>query len=64
MIKLIFLGDIVAKGGRKAISRFLPEFKEKYYKFYDSVSFISSTLGSIVACNMITPFVRGHAILS
>jgi len=30
VIKLIFLGDIVAKGGRKAISRFLPEFKEKY----------------------------------
>lgn len=30
MIKAIFLGDIVAKGGRKALHRFLPEFKDKY----------------------------------
>jgi metallophosphoesterase (TIGR00282 family) len=30
VIKVLFLGDIVAKGGRKGIQRYLPEFKEKY----------------------------------
>jgi len=30
VIKVLFLGDVVAKGGRKALHRFLPEFKTKY----------------------------------
>ncbi|MEI6079271.1 MAG: TIGR00282 family metallophosphoesterase [bacterium] len=29
-MKVLFLGDVVAKGGRKALHRFLPEFKTKY----------------------------------
>lgn len=33
-------------------------FQEDYYKFADGVSFISSTIGSIVSCNIITPILR------
>lgn len=32
--------------------------KEHYYAFADSVSFISSTIGSIISCNIITPLLR------
>lgn len=29
-----------------------------YYKFFDGVSFISSTIGSIISCNLLTPYFR------
>lgn len=34
------------------------EFQDKYYKFFDGVSFISSTIGSIISCNLLTPYFR------
>lgn len=33
-------------------------FQNEYFKFADGVSFISSTIGSIVSCNIITPILR------
>ena len=33
-------------------------FQQTYYKFFDGVSFISSTVGSIISCNLLTPYFR------
>lgn len=34
------------------------DFSKAYYKLADGVSFISSTIGSIISCNIITPILR------
>lgn len=38
--------------------KFNKEFQGDYYKFADGVSFVSSTIGSIISCNIITPILR------
>lgn len=38
--------------------KFNKEFQGDYYKFADGVSFVSSTVGSIISCNIITPILR------
>lgn len=43
---------------KETSSKFNKEFQTDYYKFADGVSFISSTLGSIISCNIITPILR------
>lgn len=34
------------------------KFAKSYFKIADGVSFISSTLGSVISCNLVTPFLR------
>lgn len=38
--------------------KFDKELQSSYYKFADGVSFVSSTIGSIISCNIITPILR------
>lgn len=38
--------------------KFDKEFQKAYYKFFDGVSFIASTVGSVISCNIITPILR------
>lgn len=38
--------------------KFDKEFSESYHKFANGISFVFSTLGSIVSCNFVTPVVR------
>lgn len=38
--------------------KFNKEFQGDYYKFADGISFVSSTIGSIISCNIITPILR------
>jgi len=37
---------------------FDPEFSKKFFDFFDGIDFISSVVGSIISCNIITPFLR------
>lgn len=39
-------------------AKFKPALKEAYHPFADGVSFVSSTIGSIISCNLITPILR------
>ena len=34
------------------------DFAKDYYKFADGISFISTTIGSIISCNIVTPLLR------
>lgn len=34
------------------------DFAKDYYKFADGISFISTTIGSIISCNIVTPVLR------
>lgn len=34
------------------------KFSETYFKFADGVSFVSSVIGSIISCNIVTPILR------
>lgn len=36
------------------------EFQKTYGKLFDGVSFISSTIGSIISCNIVTPYIRNY----
>lgn len=40
------------------ISGFNKEHNDKYFNFADGVSFVFSTIGSVIACDFVTPFVR------
>ncbi len=38
-----------------------PKLQNEYYKLADGVSFISSVVGAIISCNLVTPFLRNKA---
>lgn len=38
--------------------KFNKELQKDYFNFADGISFISSTIGSIISCNVITPILR------
>ena len=38
--------------------KFNKELQKDYFNFADGISFISSTIGSIISCNLITPVLR------
>lgn len=42
----------------KSVSGFNKEHNKKYFNFADGVSFVFSTVGSIISCDFVTPFVR------
>lgn len=42
----------------KSVSGFNQEHNKKYFNFADGVSFVFSTIGSIISCDFVTPFVR------
>lgn len=45
--------DMAAEGYNKST-----DLREKYFEFADGVSFISSVVGSIISCNIVTPILR------
>lgn len=38
--------------------KFDPKFSKEYYKLADGISFAFSTLGAVISCDFVTPFVR------
>lgn len=42
----------------KTVSGFDEKHNDKYFRFASGVSFVFSTLGSIISCDFVTPFVR------
>lgn len=38
--------------------KFDKKFSKEYYKFADGISFAFSTLGAVISCDFVTPFVR------
>lgn len=42
----------------KTVKGFNADDNKKYFRFADGVSFVFSTVGSIISCDFVTPFVR------
>lgn len=51
--------DITAQDEMKELNpKFNKELQKKYFDFADGVAFVSSTVGSIISSNIITPIIR------